>query len=87
VNEKQIVGVVEVVKEHELDPTDKTGKGFGMVTVKAVGPMPVPVTLADVKAKASLAKMVLVNNSRLSVQPVTASEWKAICKMGKYEGS
>ncbi|MBB6431561.1 EVE domain-containing protein [Algisphaera agarilytica] len=85
VKEKTIVGVVEVVKEHEPDPTDKTGKGFGMVTLKAVGPMPEPVNLAQIKEEPKLESMVLVNNSRLSVQPVTASEWKHICKMGKFK--
>ncbi|MEO1235191.1 MAG: EVE domain-containing protein [Planctomycetota bacterium] len=87
VNEKRIVGVVEVVKEHEPDPTDTTGRskeGFGMVTLKAVGAMPEPVTLEQVKAEPKLGGMVLVNNSRLSVQPVTAAEWKAICKLGGF---
>ena len=81
VNEKKIVGVVKVVKEHEPDPSDKTGKGFGMVTVQAVEPAKTPVTLADIKAEAKLGEMVLVKNSRLSVQPVKAAEWKLICKM------
>jgi len=80
-----MVGVVEVVKEPEPAPTDKAGKGFGMVTVKAVGPMPTPVTLADIKAQAKLAEMVLVKNSRLSVQPVTAAEWKQVCKLGGFK--
>lgn len=85
VNEKKIVGLVEVVKEHEPDPTDTTGRskeGFGMVTLRAVTPMPTHVTLADVKADESLGEMVLANNSRLSVQPVTAAEWAAVCEMG-----
>ncbi len=81
VNEKQIVGVVKVSKEHEPDPSDKTGKGFGMVSVQAVEPVKNPVTLADIKAQKKLAEMVLVKNSRLSVQPVTAAEWKQVCKM------
>ena len=81
VNEKQIVGVVKIVKEHEPDPSDNTGKGFGMVTVQAVEPCKTPVTLADIKAEPKLSEMVLVKNSRLSVQPVTAAEWKIICKM------
>ncbi|MEM6551053.1 MAG: EVE domain-containing protein [Planctomycetota bacterium] len=85
VKEKTIVGVVEVTKAWELDPTDKTGKGFGMVTVKAIGEMPEPVTLGDIKGVDALSDMVLVNNSRLSVQPVTAKEWKAICKMGGFK--
>jgi predicted RNA-binding protein with PUA-like domain len=81
VNEKQIVGVVKVVKEHEPDPSDKTGKGFGMVSVQADQTCKTPVTLADIKAEPKLAEMVLVKNSRLSVQPVTTAEWKLICKM------
>ena len=84
VKERTIVGVVEVVKEHEPDPTDKTGKGFGMVMLKAIGPMPEPVCLDEIKLEPKLEGMVLVNNSRLSVQPVTAAEWKVICKMGKF---
>lgn len=87
VNEKRIVGVVEVVKEHEPDPTDHTGRskeGFGMVTVKAVAAMPTPVSLETVKQTPALEAMVLVNNSRLSVQPVTAKEWNVICKLGKW---
>ena len=81
VNEKQIVGTVKVVKEHEPDPSDKTGKGFGMVTVQAVEAVNAPVTLTDIKAQAKLKDMVLVKNSRLSVQPVTGAEWKQVCKM------
>jgi len=81
VNEKRIVGVVKIVKEHGPDPSDKTGKGFGMVSVQAVEPVKTPVTLADIKAEPKLAEMVLVKNSRLSVQPVTAAQWKQVCKM------
>jgi len=81
VNEKQIVGLVEVIGEHVPDPTDAKGK-FGMVHLKALEPMPTFVTLADIKAEPALEDMVLVNNSRLSVQPVTAAEWKKVCAMG-----
>jgi predicted RNA-binding protein with PUA-like domain len=81
VNEKQIVGIVKIVKEHEPDPSDKTGKGFGMVSVQAVEAVKTAVTLADIKAEPRLAEMVLVKNSRLSVQPVTGAEWKLVCKM------
>ena len=80
VDEKQIVGIVEVVREYYPDPSDKTGK-FGMVDFKAVRPVKTPVTLADIKAAPTLKNMVLAKNARLSVQPVTASEWKTICKM------
>jgi len=78
---KEIVGVSEVVKEAYPDPSDKTGK-FVCVDLKAVEPLKTPVTLATIKADEKLSTMVLANNSRLSVQPVTADEWKAIRKMG-----
>lgn len=78
---KEIVGVSEVVKEAYPDPNDKTG-AFVCVDLKAVEPLKTPVTLAAIKADKTFADMVLVNNSRLSVQPVTAAEWKAIRKLG-----
>lgn len=80
VNEKQIVGIVEVVREHYPDHTDASGR-FGMVDLKALAPVTNPVSLADIKANPKLADMVLVNNSRLSVQPVTAAEWREVCRM------
>lgn len=81
VDEKSIVGIVEIAGEYRPDPTDKTKK-FGLVDVKAVKPLPDPVTLEMCKTEKKLAKMVLLNNSRLSVQPVTSEEWAIICKMG-----
>lgn len=78
---KEIVGIVEVIKEYYPDPTDEKGQ-FGMVDIKAVMPLKTPVTLADVKATQSLASMSLVTSARLSVQPVTAAEWSIITKMG-----
>jgi predicted RNA-binding protein with PUA-like domain len=80
-DEKQIVGIVEVIAEYKPDPTDETGK-FGLVDVKAVKDVPKPVTLAQVKADPKLKTMVLVREARLSVQPVTEAEWKYICKLG-----
>lgn len=80
-DEKRILGIVEVIKAYYPDHTDATGK-FGMVDVKAVRPLKTPVTLADIKAEPRLADMVLVKNSRLSVQPVTDAEWAIVCKMG-----
>ena len=77
----EIVGIMEVAKEYHPDPTDKTAK-FGMVEVKPVAPVPTPVSMKEIKATPSLKDMVLVKNSRLSVQPVTAAEWKQVCKMG-----
>lgn len=78
---KEIVGVSTVVKEAYPDPTDKTGS-FVCVDLKSVEPLKTPVTLAAIKADKKFADMVLVNNSRLSVQPVTAAQWSAIRKMG-----
>lgn len=78
---KAVVGIVEVIREYYPDHTDETGK-FGMVDVKAVKALPRPVTLDAIKAEPKLKAMVLVNNSRLSVQPVTAEEWALVCKMG-----
>ena len=80
-DEKQIVGIVEVIGEYRPDPTDETAK-FGLVDVKAVADLPKPVTLAQAKADPKLAKMTLVTFSRLSVQPVTDAEWKHVCKLG-----
>ena len=79
--QKAVVGIVEVIGEYRPDPTDEKGI-FGLVDVKAVKDMPRPVTLAEVKATPKLAQMSLVKSFRLSVQPVTAEEWKFICKMG-----
>lgn len=81
VDEKSIVGIVKVIAEAHPDSKDATGKWF-CVDVAAVEPMPKPVTLAYVKAEPKLAEMALVKQSRLSVQPVSAEEWKLICKMG-----
>jgi predicted RNA-binding protein with PUA-like domain len=81
VDEKSIVGIVEIIGEYRPDPTDKTKK-FGLVDVKAAQPLKQPVTLDMCKAEKKLAKMVLLNNSRLSVQPVTGGEWEVICRMG-----
>ena len=84
-DEKRIVGIVETIKESYPDPTDPKGV-FVMVDVKAVKPLPKPVTLADVKAEPRLKEMALVKYSRLSVQPVTAQEWTFVCKMAGLTG-
>lgn len=78
---REIVGIVEIVKEAYPDPSDETGK-FVMVDVKAVKPLKQPVTLASIKTAPSLSSMALLKQSRLSVSPVTTAEWKIICKMG-----
>ena len=75
--ERAIVGIVEVIKRYYPDPTDPSGK-FGMVDVRAVKPLKRPVTLAQIKAEPRLANMVLVKNSRLSVQPITEEEWRIV---------
>ena len=79
--EKQVVGIVEVIRESYRDPTDEKGV-FVAVDVKAVKPFPKPVTLAAVKADARLKQMSLAKHPRLSVQPVTAPEWAFVCRMG-----
>jgi predicted RNA-binding protein with PUA-like domain len=78
---KEIVGIAEVVKEAYPDPTDKTGK-FVCVDIKADKPLKTPVTMVAIKAEKKLSQMALVKYSRLSVQPVTAEEWKMVCQMG-----
>ena len=78
---KEIVGIAEVIKEADPDPSDKTGK-FVCVDIKADKPLKTPVTMAAIKADKKFADMALVKYSRLSVQPVTAEEWKMVCKMG-----
>ncbi len=78
---KEIVGIVEVIKQYYPDPSDETAK-FGMVDIKAVKPLVRPVSLAEIKDTPALAKMSLVTSARLSVQPVTDAEWSLICKMG-----
>jgi len=79
--ERQIVGIAEVIVEAYPDPTDEKGI-FKAVDVKSLKPLPKPVTLAAVKAAHRLKDMALVKYSRLSVQPVSAGEWKIICQMG-----
>ncbi|MGC1464895.1 MAG: EVE domain-containing protein [Pseudolabrys sp.] len=79
---KEIVGIVEVIREHHPDPTAKAGEPWVVVDVKAVEPLPEPVTLAAIKAAPKLSDMALVKYGRLSVQPVTDAEWKLVCKMG-----
>jgi predicted RNA-binding protein with PUA-like domain len=79
---KEMVGVVEVIREAYPDPTAKAGEPWVVVDVKAVEALPKPVTIDDVKKEPKLKKMMLINNTRLSVQPVTADEWKIVCKMG-----
>ena len=82
VNEKLIVGVVSITKEHYPDPTDKTGK-FVVVNVKTEKSLPKPVSLKEIKEAKKLSHIALVKQSRLSVMPIDFQSWKLICKMGK----
>lgn len=78
---KEVVGIVEIIRPYYPDPSDARGM-FGMVDVRAVEGLPKPVGLAAIKADPTLAGMVLVNNSRLSVQPVSEAEWRHIRDLG-----
>jgi predicted RNA-binding protein with PUA-like domain len=82
--ERRIVGIVEVIRESYPDATDPKGV-FVATDVKAVRPLPEPVTLAEIKAAPRLKAMALVKYSRLSVQPVMPPEWTVICKMAGLE--
>jgi predicted RNA-binding protein with PUA-like domain len=79
---KEIVGIVEVIREHYPDPTAEKNEPWVVVDVSSVRAMPQAVTLAAIKAEPALSKMSLVTSARLSVQPVTAKEWDIICRMG-----
>jgi predicted RNA-binding protein with PUA-like domain len=79
---KSVVGMVEVIRESYPDPTAGEGDPWVAVDVKALAPLPTPVTLAAIKADAKFKDMALIKLSRLSVQPVAPAEWKAVCKMG-----
>ena len=81
-DEKQVVGVGEVLREAYPDPTAKAGEPWVAVTTGALEALPKPVTLATIKAEPKLKAMALVKYARLSVQPVTECEWKLVCKMG-----
>jgi predicted RNA-binding protein with PUA-like domain len=81
-DEKQVVGIGEVTAEAYADSTAAKGEPWVAVTTKALEPLPKPVTLAAIKSESKLKDMALVKYARLSVQPVTADEWKAVCKMG-----
>lgn len=78
---KEVVGICEVIALAHPDPTDDTGK-WQCVDVRAVEPLPRPVTLEDVKANPRLSDMSLVKSFRLSVQPVADAEWAEVCRMG-----
>jgi predicted RNA-binding protein with PUA-like domain len=79
--DKEIVGIARVIAAAHPDSTTDDPR-WECVDLAAVAPVAAPVTLAAIKATPDLENMVLVHNSRLSVQPVTAQEWQIICKMG-----
>lgn len=78
--ERQIVGVVKVVREYYPDHTDPTGK-FDMVDIAAVKSVDKPLTLTEMKANPALSEMALVTHSRLSVSPIRDNEWDVVCAM------
>ena len=78
---KEIVGIVEVIATSHPDSTAGDPK-WDCVDIKAVKPLPRPVSLEQARQEPGLKDMVLVNNTRLSVQPVSAAEWRLICKLG-----
>ena len=80
----EIVGIVEVCAESHPDSTTEDER-WDCVDIKAVRPFQRPVTMAEVKAEPRLSDMVLANNTRLSVQPVTAEEWRVVCELGQTE--
>ena len=79
---KEIVGVVEVIKEHYLDKTDQSGR-FVAVTVKFLKKLNKPVTLEEIKKIKQLSHLSLIKQSRLSVMPVDSKSWKILNNMGK----
>lgn len=82
---KEVVGVVEVAREAYPDPTAEPGSPWVCVDMKAVGPMPKPVTLAAMKAEPALADIALIRMSRLSVMPISDEHWALVAKMGGWK--
>ena len=81
VSEKKIVGIVAVVKEYYLDPTDNSKK-FVAVDVHAIKTFPTPVTLEQIKKEKKLSHIPLIKQNRLSVMPIDSLSYKLLCKMG-----
>ncbi len=79
---KEVVGIGEIIREHYPDKTAEAGSPWVVTDVIAKTPFARPVSMADVKTVAALKEMALLKYSRLSVQPVTAPEWKIVCRMG-----
>ena len=80
---RAVVGVVEVAREAYPDPTAEGGP-WVCVDMRAVAPMPRPVTLAAIKAESALEGIALVRQSRLSVMPISPEHWAALCRMGAW---
>lgn len=83
--EKAVVGIVEVIAEAHPDSKADDPR-WECVDIKAVEPLPNPVTLDEIKGDERLAEMALVRQARLSVQPVTAEEWRIVCEKGGLKG-
>ena len=81
---KEIVGVVRVTRAAYPDPSAESGD-WVCVDMEAVGPMPRPVTLMEIKATPALADLALVRMSRLSVMPISPAHWKTLCRMGGWK--
>ena len=81
---KEVVGVVEVIKEAFLDKSDKSKK-FVAVQVRFLKKFKSPVSLAKIKKTKAISHLLLIKQSRLSVMPVDYKSWKIICKMGKIK--
>ena len=80
---KEIVGIVEVIKEHYIDKTDKSGR-FVAVTVKFLKKLDKPITLENIKKSKDLSHLSLIKQSRLSVMPIDSKSWKILNKMSKF---
>ena len=85
---KEVVGIVQVVREAYPDPTIEPGEKGDWVCVdmKAVKPLKTPVTLAQLKADPAFAELALIRQSRLSVMAITEEFWVAICALGGVKG-
>ena len=79
---KEIVGIVEVIKEHYLDKTDQSGR-FVAVTVRFIKKLKKPITLEEIKKNKELSHLSLIKQSRLSVMPIDSKSWKILNKIGK----
>ena len=79
---KEIVGIVQVIKEYYLDKTDQSGR-FVAVTVKFLNKLERPVTLEEIKKNKQLSHLSLIKQSRLSVMPIDSKSWKILNNMGK----